>query len=69
MIFLPFYEDVMYQLNRSFNISPPPPTPGILWAFDTFAILGRREFDYQSLSGVGEFEPLASILKIESPEM
>ena len=27
MIFLPFYEDVMYQLNRSFNISPPPPNP------------------------------------------
>ena len=27
MIFLPFYGDVMYQLNRSFNIIFPPPPP------------------------------------------
>ena len=46
----------MYQLNRSFN-SPPPSTGGIPWAFDTFAVQGRREFDYQSLPGGGEFEP------------
>ena len=43
----------MYRSNRSFNI---PPSPGIPWAFDTFAIPGRREFDYQSLQGDGEFE-------------
>ena len=40
--------------NRSFNIPP-----GIPQAFDTFAILGRREFDYQSLPGCGEFDPHA----------
>ena len=53
---LSFYGDVMYQLNRSFN-SPPPSTRGIPWAFDTFVVQGRREFDYQSLPGGGEFEP------------
>ena len=42
----------MYQLNRSFNIPPAPPL-GILRVFDTFAILGRREFEYQSLPGSG----------------
>ena len=30
---------------------------GIPRAFDVFAIPGRREFDYQSLPGDGEFEP------------
>ena len=30
--------------------------PGIPRAFDTFAVPGRREFDYQSLPGGGEFE-------------
>ena len=29
---------------------------GIPWAFDTFAVPGRREFDYQSLPSGGEFE-------------
>jgi len=29
------------------------------WAFDTFVVLGRRGFDYQSLPGGGEFEPHA----------
>ena len=38
----------MYRSNRSFNIPPPP---GIPRAFDTFAVPGRREFDYQSLPG------------------
>ena len=33
-----------------------PPPPGIPWAFDTFAVAGRREFDYQSLPGGGEFD-------------
>ena len=44
----------MYQSNRSFNMPPP----GIPRAFDTFAVPGRREFDYQnqSLPGGGEFE-------------
>ena len=46
---------VMYRSNRSFNMPPPPP-PGIPRAFDTFAVPGRREFDYQSLPGGGEFE-------------
>ena len=32
------------------------PPPGIPRAFDTFAVPGRREFDYQSLPGGGEFE-------------
>ena len=28
-------------------------------AFDTFAVLGRTEFDYQSLPVGGEFDPYA----------
>ena len=39
--------------------APPPPPPGIPRAFDTFAVLGRREFDDQSLPGGGEFDPHA----------
>ena len=45
----------MYQSNQSFNI-PPPDKP---WAFDTFAVPERREFDYQTLPGGGEFDPHA----------
>ena len=37
----------MYRSNRSFNMPPP----GIPRAFDTFAVPGRREFDYHSLPG------------------
>ena len=48
---------VMYQSYWSFNILLPPPPPGIPRAFDTFAVPGRREFDYQSLPGCGEFDP------------
>ena len=50
---------VMYRSNRSFNIPPRP--PGIPWAFDTFAVPGRREFDYQSIPGGEElnFDPQA----------
>ena len=33
-----------------------PPPPGIPRAFDTFAVPGRWEFDYQSLPRGGEFE-------------
>ena len=32
---------------------------GIPRAFDTFAVPGRRKFDYQSLPGGGEFDPYA----------
>ena len=42
----------MYRSIRSFSIPPP----GIPRAFDTFADTGRREFDYQSLPGGGEFD-------------
>ena len=35
------------------------PPPGIPRAFDIFAVPGRREFDDQSLSGGGEFDPHA----------
>ena len=38
---------------------PPPPHPGIPRALDTFAVPGRREFNYQSLPGGGEFDPYA----------
>ena len=30
--------------------------PSISWAFDTFTVPGRREFDYESPPGGGEFE-------------
>ena len=30
--------------------------PGHTWALDTFAVPGKREFDYRSLPGDGEFE-------------
>ena len=33
--------------------------PGIPRAFDTFAVPGRREFDYQSFPEGGEFDPHA----------
>ena len=45
----------MYRSNRSFNIPPP----GIPREFDTSAVPGRREFDYQSPLGGGEFDPHA----------
>ena len=50
----------MYRSNQSFNI--PPPAPGIPRAFDTFAVPGRREFEYQSLLGGGDpHAPLACL--------
>ena len=49
--------NLMYRSNQSFNMPPPPP-----WAFDTFAVPGRREFDYQSLSGGGEFDSHALVV-------
>ena len=51
--------NIMYRSNRSFNNPPSPPPPGIPRAFDTFAVPGRREFDYQCLPGGGEFDPYA----------
>ena len=46
-------------------------SPGIPRAFDVFAVPGRREFDYQSLPGDGEFEPyprfhVESLLQVAS---
>ena len=46
-------EVIMYRSNRSFNMPPP----GIPRALDTFALPGRREFDYQSFPGVGNLIP------------
>ena len=46
---------LMYRSNRSFDIPPPD----ISRTFDTFAVLGRRKFDYQSLPEGGEFDPNA----------
>ena len=45
------------SVKSKFQHAPTP--PGIPLAFDTFAVLGRREFDYQSLPGGGEFDPHA----------
>ena len=36
---------VIFQSNPSLNIPPPPPSPGIPWAFDIFSCKGGREFD------------------------
>ena len=47
-----FYASVKSKLQH-------PPPPGIPWAFDNFAVPGRREFDHQSLPGGGEFDPHA----------
>ena len=57
------YHLCICQIEAS-TCPPPPPR-----AFDTFAVLGRREFtfavpgrrefDYQSLPGAGEFDPHA----------
>ena len=50
-----FNSELMYRSNRSFNM----PSPGIPREFDTSAVPGRREFDYQSPLGGGEFDPHA----------
>ena len=41
------------------KVQHAPPPPGIPWAFGTFSVPGRREFDDQSLPGGGEFDPHA----------
>ena len=40
----------------SVSVKSKPQHPGIPRTFDTFAVLGRREFDYQRLPGDGEFD-------------
>ena len=60
-------EDTAVRLARVINhyvsvkskLQHAPPPPGILRAFDTFTVPGRREFDYLSLPGGGEFDPHA----------
>ena len=46
--------DLSFNVSVKSKLQHAP--PGIPWAFDTFAVPGRREFDYQSLPGGGEFE-------------
>ena len=48
-----------YLCIGQIEASTCPPPPGIPRAFDTFAVQGRREFDYQSVPGGGEFDPHA----------
>ena len=43
--------NILYRSNRSFNMSPRA-YPGHL----SFAVPGRREFDYKNFPGGGEFE-------------
>ena len=49
-----FFGAIYVSVKSKLQHAPPPPR-----AFDTFAVLGRREFDYQSLPGGGEFDPQA----------
>ena len=46
---------IMYP-SKLIKASTSPPLLGIPRAFETFAVPQRREFDYQSLPGGGEFE-------------
>ena len=48
----------MCNVSVKLKLQHPPP-PGIPRAFGTFAVPGRREFDYQSPPGGGEFDPHA----------
>ena len=50
------YDGTNVSVKSNLQHAPPPGIPGIPRAFDTFAVPGRREFDYQSLLGGGEFE-------------
>ena len=52
----PFFVNDYVWVKSKLQHAPP----GIPRAFDTFAVPGRREFDYQSLPGGGEFDPHAS---------
>ena len=53
VLLTPYVNDIGYVSDKSKLQHAPR---GIPRAFDTFAVLGRREFDYQSLPGDGEFE-------------
>ena len=48
---------VVYNVSVKSKLQHAP--PGKPWAFDTFAVPGRREFDYQRLPRGGEFDPHA----------
>ena len=50
---------ILDKSNVSVKSKLQHPPPGIPRAFDTFAVPGRREFDYQSLPGGGGFDPHA----------
>ena len=52
-------ESYLYYVSVKSKLQHAPPPPRIPRAFDTFAIPGRREFDYQSFPGYGEFDPHA----------
>ena len=63
MLSYPILSYCMRVIDHTDNVSaksklqhPPPPPLGIPQAFGTFAVPGRREFDYQSLPGGGEFD-------------
>ena len=51
-----FFFDVFLLIGHFKSKLKYAPLPGIPRAFDTFAVPERREFDYQSLPGGGEFE-------------
>ena len=53
------YSTKLHDLLCIGQIEASTSAPGIPRAFDTFAGPGRREFDYQSLPGGGEFDPHA----------
>ena len=53
------YNHFKYYVSVKSKLQHPPPPPAIPRAFDTLPVPGRREFDYQSLSGCGEFDPHA----------
>ena len=53
VLLTPYVNDIGYVSDKSKLQHAPR---GIPRAYDTFAVLGRREFDYQNLPGDGEFE-------------
>ena len=54
-----FNNNKLYNVSVKSKLQHAPPPPGIPRAFDTFAVPGRGEFDYQSLPWGGEFDPHA----------
>ena len=53
------YPQKFSNVSVKSKLQHAPPPPGTPRAFDTFAFLRRREFDYQSLPGGREFDPHA----------